>query len=102
MRVIKPSRVKQHAREYPDASTGLDAWLKATEAANWRNLQEVRRQFPQADAATVESKRIVTIFNIGGNKYRLIVAIHYNTQRVFVLRFLTHAEYSKNKWRDQL
>jgi mRNA interferase HigB len=40
--------------------------------------------------------------NIGGNKYRLIAAIHYNRQRVYVLRLLTHAEYGKNLWKDTL
>jgi mRNA interferase HigB len=42
------------------------------------------------------------ILNIGGHKYRLIAAIHYNRQRVYVLRLLTHAEYSKNLWKDTL
>jgi mRNA interferase HigB len=42
------------------------------------------------------------VFNIGGNKYRLIVALHYNTQCVFILRLLTHAEYSKDLWKDDL
>ena len=44
----------------------------------------------------------VTVFNIRGNKYRLLVAIHYNRQRVYVLRLLRHAEYSKGLWKDQL
>lgn len=42
------------------------------------------------------------VFNIGGNKYRLIAAIHFNRQIIFVLRFLTHAEYDKNIWKEQL
>jgi mRNA interferase HigB len=42
------------------------------------------------------------IFNIGGNKYRLITAIHYNTRKVFVLRFLTHAEYDSRGWKEDL
>ena len=50
----------------------------------------------------VDSNRTVVIFNIGGKNYRLITAIHYNRQLVFVLRFMTHAEYSKNRWKDDL
>lgn len=42
------------------------------------------------------------IFNIGGNKYRLITAIHYNTRKVFVLRFLTHVEYDSQGWKEDL
>ncbi len=44
----------------------------------------------------------MTVFNIRGNRYRLIAAIHYNTQRVYVLRLLTHAQYSKDLWKDGL
>jgi mRNA interferase HigB len=44
----------------------------------------------------------MTVFNICGNKYRLIAAIHYNRQRAYVLRLLRHAEYSKNLWKDRL
>jgi hypothetical protein len=50
----------------------------------------------------VSSGRTVVIFNIGGNKYRLITAIHYNTRKVFVLRFLTHAEYDLQSWKEGL
>jgi mRNA interferase HigB len=42
------------------------------------------------------------VFNICGNAYRLICAIHYNTGKVFLLRFLTHAEYDKDRWKDEL
>jgi mRNA interferase HigB len=51
---------------------------------------------------TVRSGRQVVVFNIGGNKYRLITAIHYNRQLVFTLRVLTHAEYSRDDWKDVL
>jgi len=44
----------------------------------------------------------VTVFHVCGNKYRLITAIHYNRQRVYVLRLLTHADYSKDFWKDDL
>ena len=58
--------------------------------------------FPSADAVKVGTGRIATIFNVCGNKYRLITAIHYNTGLIFILRFLTHAEYSKNAWKENL
>ena len=50
----------------------------------------------------VGSKRTVTVFNASGNKYRLLTAIHYNRKIVFTLRFLTHAEYSKDEWKNDL
>jgi len=42
------------------------------------------------------------VFNIAGNRYRLLTAIHYNMRKVFVLRFLTHAEYTRETWKDAL
>jgi mRNA interferase HigB len=102
MRVIKPQRIKEFARQYPDAASPLMEWLKACEGAAWTNLQEVRTTIPNADGAEVKSGHVVTVFNIGGNKYRLIVAIKYRWGVVYVLRFMTHAEYDKNKWKQQL
>ena len=51
---------------------------------------------------TADRPGFVTVFNVGGNKYRLIAAIHYNRQRLYVLRILTHAEYDKDRWKDIL
>jgi mRNA interferase HigB len=62
----------------------------------------VRRVYPHADAVIVKSYRIVTVFNICRNKYRLIAAIQFNRQQVYVLRMLRHAEYSKGAWKDTL
>jgi mRNA interferase HigB len=62
----------------------------------------VRKAYPHADAVEVSSGNIVTVFNIRGNRYRLIVAIKYEWAMVYVLRFLTHAEYDRDKWKDQL
>jgi mRNA interferase HigB len=58
--------------------------------------------FPHADAVKVASGRDVIVFNIKGGRYRLIVAIHFNRGMVFILRFLTHAEYDTDQWKGQL
>jgi len=102
VRVIKPSRIRDYAKLYPDAATSLEAWLKDAKRARWQHLFDVRRVYPHADSVRVESGGAVTVFNVGGNKYRLIAAIHYNREIIYVLMFLTHAEYDKDKWKDQL
>jgi mRNA interferase HigB len=58
--------------------------------------------FPHADAVRVASDHEVTVFNVGGNKFRLVTAIHYSAQRVYVLRLMTHAEYSRDSWKETL
>jgi len=102
MRIITRKAILRFADEHPDAATALDKWYAVTESSRWRSIADVRRVFPHADAVKVASGRIVTVFNVGGNKYRLIAAIHYNRQRLYVLRMLTHAEYDNGKWKDQL
>ena len=102
MRVIKPSRIREYARTNPEIARPLLTWLRIAEEAQWRSLQDVRLVYRSADGVIVKSGKPVTVFNIGGNKFRLIVAIHYDRGRVFVLRLLTHKEYDKNKWAEQL
>jgi mRNA interferase HigB len=102
VRVIKPSTVRAFERKHPDAASALEYWLEVVEAAKWKQLHDVRQSFRSADEVKVKSKRTVVVFNIGGNNYRLIAAIHYNVGKVFILRFMTHAEYSKNRWKDEL
>lgn len=50
----------------------------------------------------VGSGKSVIVFTVCGNTYRLIVAIHFDRQMAYTLRFFTHAEYSKDKWKDEL
>jgi mRNA interferase HigB len=102
VRIIKEAFLKDASSLYPKAARFLDAWRKIVRLAEWRSLQDVRKTYANADAVTVKSKRTVTVFNVCGNDYRLIVAIHYKTQIVYTLRFLTHGDYSKDKWKDEL
>jgi mRNA interferase HigB len=102
MRIIKRSALAAYWRRNPQAETGLLCWHKLAKKARWTCLHDVRATFPHADAVTVASGRSVVVFNIAGNKYRLITAIHYDRQLVFTLRVLTHAEYSKNQWKSVL
>jgi len=94
--------LQQTARRYPQAGAWLASWRKAVRAACWQSLTDVRKTYPSADAVAVDSKRTVTVFNVCGNKYRLLAALHYNRKTVFTLRFLTHAEYSKDEWKNDL
>jgi mRNA interferase HigB len=102
MRIITRKRLREFAQRHPDAAEPLRQWYRLFREAKWENLQDVRRVYPHAEAVTVACGNTVTVFNLCGNRYRLIAAIHYNRQRVYVLRLLRHAEYSKNLWKDRL
>ncbi|MDZ4287146.1 MAG: type II toxin-antitoxin system HigB family toxin [Prosthecobacter sp.] len=99
----RPKRGPGNRRLFPQASLGQGlARPPRRRHARWQHLADVRRVFPHADAVRVGSGNTVTVFNLAGNSFRLITAIHYQTQLVFVLRLLTHAEYSKNRWKLEL
>lgn len=68
----------------------------------WGSFAELRRTFPSADLVAVSSGRKVLVFNVGGNEFRLVCAVHFNTGMVFALRLLTHADYSKDAWKNEL
>ena len=102
MRIIHGGTVKAWAAQYPDAAESLWAWRHSASHATWNTLANVRQVYPHADPVTVASGRTVVVFNIRGNRYRLVTAIHYNRQVIYTLRFMPHAEYSKDRWKDKL
>lgn len=102
MRIIKEAFLVAKGREHPSAARHLDVWRKTVKAAVWRNLVDLRRAYPDTDAVKVRSGRTVLVFNIRRNDYRLIAAAHFNRQIVYVMRFMTHAEYSKDRWKETL
>ena len=101
MRVIKPATVAAYWAKHRDAEPALSRWLAITLAADWKSIDDVRRSFPHADAVKTASGATVTVFNIKGNAYRLIVAIHYRRAIVFIRDFMTHSEYSKESWKER-
>lgn len=102
MRIIKESFLREAAEQYPKAAKYLAAWVVTVRAAHWRNLAELRRVYASADQVLVTSGKPVIVFNVCGNTYRLIVALHFDRQTAYTLRFLTHAEYDKDTWKDEL
>ena len=102
MRIIKHGYLREQAAKYPKATRYLADWVRVVAAAEWRNLVELRRSYPSADLVAVDSGRSVVVFNVCGNDHRLIVAVHFDRGRVYTLRFLTHADYSKDLWKRQL
>jgi len=102
MRIIKRMMPVEFGRRHSDAIEPLNRWYQIARSARWRSLTDVRIGFPHADYVTVASGKAVTVFNVAGNKYRLVTAIHYNRQIVYTLRMMTHAEYSREKWKGQL
>ncbi len=95
MHIISRKRLLEFGDEFPEAKDSLDVWYRVAKKARWKNLTETRQSYPHADPY-----RECTLFNIGGNKYRLITKIYYEDQTILIRFVLTHAEYDKEKWKD--
>lgn len=96
MRVIAKKTLRafwESKPEFADAKGPLEAWHAEAVAAKWLNPPQIKEQYK--NASILKDSRVV--FNIGGNKYRLVVAIHYRADPGIVyVRFVgTHAEYDK-------
>ena len=95
MHVISEKMLREFWTVHPDAETPLRVWHRTAEQAEWESFAHVRETYAHADAVG----RCV-VFNIGGNKYRLVVIIHYNRAKVFVRHIMTHADYDRGTWKD--
>jgi mRNA interferase HigB len=102
MHVISRKSLRLAAQRHPAAAAGLEHWYRVAREAEWRSIRDVRVSFPHADAVVVDSGNVATVFNIGGNNFRLITVLHYNRFKAYVAMVLTHAEYSRDKWKGQL
>lgn len=100
MRVISLKPLREFWDQHPDAEEPLRRWYRTTLKAVWKNLADVRRTFPHADGAKRGARDTLTVFNIGGNKYRLVARIRYDFELVNVRHVLTHAEYDRQDWQD--
>ena len=94
MHVITRKRINEFSASHPDGAASLNAWYAIINKTEFKSFAELRKTFPGAD--WVGGK---VIFNIGGNKYRLIAAIHFNRGKVYIRNILTHVEYDKGGWK---
>jgi mRNA interferase HigB len=95
MRIIALRRLREFWARHPDAEGSLRSWYRVVKQARWQRFTDVRAFYSSADQVGK-----FTVFNIAGNKYRLVAVIHFNTGRVYVRRVLTHAEYDRGAWKD--
>jgi mRNA interferase HigB len=95
MHLISAGKLKEAASEYSDAVEIVKNFAKKVELSSWQNLIEV-----QTDYRSAEAVGNFTVFNIKGNRYRLILSFDYEAQIAYFKYFLTHAEYSKDDWKN--
>ncbi|CCQ50385.1 type II toxin-antitoxin system HigB family toxin [Crocosphaera watsonii WH 8501] len=95
MHLISAGKLKQVASKYPDVTKTIKAFCQTIKKAQWKNLIELQQVYREAEAVGN-----FTVLNLKGNKYRLILDIDYEEQVAYFKYFLTHAEYDKEKWKN--
>jgi mRNA interferase HigB len=94
VRVISRRAIREFAKRHREALEPLLHWANATESADWRSPGDVRGTFNTADFVGD-----LTVFNVGGNRYRVIAFVHYRQRAVYIKGVLTHKEYDKGAWK---
>ena len=101
MHVISIRKLKQFWKEHPTSTASLRAWYTIVKRQEFESYQEIKAVFPSADR--VEK---FTIFDVGGNNFRIVAAVHYNRKKLYIREVFTHSDYDKwnksKKKRQQL
>lgn len=95
MHVISKKKLRAFWDVHPNARRPLEAWWRVADLAEWENFADLKATYRSADRV---GKFVV--FNVGGNKFRLVAVIHFNRGKVFIRHVLTHAEYDEGKWQN--
>ncbi|MCU0288852.1 MAG: type II toxin-antitoxin system HigB family toxin [Acidobacteria bacterium] len=95
MNVISLKVIKDFGKKYADSRDALLSWYHEAENADWQNPQIIKNRYPTA--SFMENDMV--IFNIKGNKYRLVVKVSYRYKTVYIKWIGTHAEYDKRDFK---
>jgi mRNA interferase HigB len=95
MKVISNSALRAFAAQHPQADDVLQGWRRVVEKNRFDNWAELKAAFNAVDKVGE-----LTVFDIGGNKYRLIAYVRFERQIVYVKAVLTHREYDKGAWKS--
>jgi len=95
MHIITRKRLNEFAATHLATRSALAHWYAIMHKARFANFVQLRQAFPHADQVGK-----FTVFDIGGNKVRLIAAVHYNRNKIYIRHVLTHEEYDKGKWKQ--
>ena len=95
MHIITQKRIWEAKGKWPQAANALDAWYRLMKACEPKDFAAMKALFPATDKVGR-----LHVFDIGGNKLRLIATVHYQFRKVYIRQVLDHAEYDKGNWKE--
>lgn len=101
MHIISWSKIRDFINLHPESLGSLRTWFDCLEGRCFTGFSDLRSVFPSVDRVCLKSGNERYIFNVGGNRYRVICSIHFNRSKVYVRFVLTHAEYDREAWKNE-
>lgn len=95
MHIITRRRITEAKSSFPQCASALSGRLKIVEENEFKNFSALKATF-----GSIDKVGDLYVFDIGGNKLRLICSIHFNRQKLYIRHILSHQEYDKNKWKE--
>jgi len=94
MHIITQKRIWDAKKKYPESASALDGWYRVIKKNQFNNFSQLKKSFNSADKVND-----FYVFDLGGNKLRLITNIHFQRKKVYIRHVLTHKEYDKDMWK---
>jgi len=94
MHIITKKRISEAKKLHPESASALDGWAKIIDKNDFLNFSALKKLFNNIDKVGD-----LIVFDIGGNKLRLIASVHFNRQKLYIRHILTHKTYDKGLWR---
>lgn len=96
MHLITKRTIVEAKTSYPQCASALDGWYKIIKSNSFNSFADLKMSFNNVDKVDE-----LYVFDIGGNKLRLIASIHFNRQKLYIRQILTHKEYDRGDWRNK-
>ena len=94
MHIITQKRIWEAKKKYPESANALDGWYRVIKGNQFSHFAELKKTF-----SSVDKVGDLCVFDIGGNKLRLIATLHFQRQKIYIRHILTHKEYDRNDWK---
>jgi len=94
MHIITQKRIWDAKKKYPESASALDSWYRVIKKNQFNSFSHLKKSFN-----SVDKLKDFYVFDLGGNKLRLIANIHFQRQKIYIRHILTHKEYDKDAWK---
>lgn len=96
MHIITKGKLVEFWQQNPDSENPLRIWYQLCKKSDFESFARLKQTF-----GSVDKVGRFTVFNIGGNKYRLVAVVHYRFKKIYIRHVLTHANYDQDHWKNE-